>query len=146
MTTFNSSALVDSPGFRIGLLTLVNIGIGVLVFVSSLYWPSTAASQLTMSDEAILGQQVWQQEHCISCHSIYGLGGHLGPDLTQIIHRKGEAFTRAYILAGGYKMPRKLIAEPELSHLMSYLRFIDNSGTYPIKTFPLNAYGDFNHD
>jgi len=138
--------LLGSTGFRISTLALANIAIGVMVYLSSLFFPSTSVARIEMDHKSRLGQQVWQRKNCISCHSIYGLGGHLGPDLTQIIERKGPAFTQAYILAGGYKMPPQTLTQLELDQLISYLSFLSDSGTYPIKGFPRNAYGEFDDE
>jgi len=35
------------------------------------------------------GKLVWQQYGCNSCHQVYGLGGYLGPDLTNVYSKGG---------------------------------------------------------
>ena len=43
----------------------------------------------TISSLACEGKIVFQKYNCISCHQLYGLGGYLGPDLTNVISEKG---------------------------------------------------------
>ncbi len=144
------SNLRNSTSFRILLLTIANLCVAIMVYFSANSVQSTdygdSSNRLVMDHASRKGQQVWQQKNCIACHSLYGLGGHLGPDLTQVIKRKGAAFTQAYILAGGYKMPEQDLDKQELKVLISYLTFLNNSGTYPIKNFPEHAYGKYSTD
>lgn len=80
--------------------------------------PSNAARQ---------GMLVWQQKNCQSCHQLYGLGGYLGPDLTNVAE-KGDAYLRAFLQNGTERMPNFHLNEQELGQLSAFLHWVDASG------------------
>lgn len=44
------------------------------------------------ADAAILaGLRTWQEQNCQSCHQLYGLGGYMGPDLTNTFTVEGRS-------------------------------------------------------
>ena len=45
--------------------------------------------------EARAGMRLWQENNCQSCHQFYGLGGYMGPDLTNVAARRDEQRLRA---------------------------------------------------
>jgi nitric oxide reductase subunit C len=94
-----------------------------------------------MSDEARTGQQVFQDYNCIACHQFYGLGGYMGPDLTNVISNRGEAYARAFITAGTARMPNLRLNDEEISALVTYLAFVDQTGTYPPKVYDVQWTG-----
>ena len=53
-----------------------------LAFSASIY---TREDVNGASPVAGSGKLVWQKHNCQSCHQLYGLGGYLGPDLTNVI-------------------------------------------------------------
>ena len=53
------------------------------------------------------GQQLFQEHNCVACHQFYGLGGYMGPDLTNVMSLKGRAYAEAFIRAGSVQMPTK---------------------------------------
>ena len=85
----------------------------------------------SISDEARYGQQVFQDKNCIACHQFYGLGGYMGPDLTNVISKRGEPIARALIMNGSVRMPNFNLSPEETDALVAYLGFVDQTGTYP---------------
>ncbi|MBX3323117.1 MAG: cytochrome c [Phycisphaeraceae bacterium] len=76
--------------------------------------------------------EAWRSAGCHWCHSVYGLGGHTGPDLTNIISRMGPEYVRVVIETGRPGMPAYSDRIPaDLDRLIEYLEAIDRSGRYP---------------
>jgi nitric oxide reductase subunit C len=113
------------------------------IFYSAyVYTTGTDAPHIApMSDEARHGQALFQEKNCIACHQFYGLGGYMGPDLTNVISRFGPAYARAFIVAGTQRMPNFKLSESEADALVAYLEFVDSTGTYPPQEFEINWYG-----
>jgi len=93
-----------------------------------------------LSAESDKGKMIWQAKDCGACHQIYGLGGYLGPDLTNEYSRRGPEFIRAFIVSGTGSMPRFHFSDAELDALVSYLKAIDQSGKSDPRTFKINYY------
>src|SRR5690606_11050800 len=51
------------------------------------------------------GKRDWQEKNCIACHQIYGLGGYLGPELTNTYSEKWKNYIMAYLKSGTQVMP-----------------------------------------
>lgn len=94
-----------------------------------------------MNDLARYGQQVYQQYNCVACHQFYGLGGYMGPDLTNVMSRRGEAYSRAFITAGTAAMPNFGLSAEEVDGLIAFLAFVDSTGTYPAQNYEVAWYG-----
>lgn len=113
-----------------------------IVYSSQIYTSGTYNSHATpMSDEARYGQQVYQDNNCIACHQFYGLGGYMGPDLTNVMSKRGEAYSRAFITAGTARMPNFELNEAEVTALIAYLGFVDQTGTYPPENYDVQWTG-----
>ena len=83
--------------------------------------------------DAIFGKKVWHEKGCGVCHSIYGLGGHLGPDLTNLMDKR-DAFYIEYIITTGLaKMPAYPLEEPEIDALVCYFEYLNQLGVYPLQ-------------
>ncbi len=85
-----------------------------------------SADELT--DEVIVGSQVWQKYHCNDCHTILGLGTHYAPDLTKVYWQRGSEAIKAMIrtperFTGWPKMPRLSLSEKELDDLVAFLKW-----------------------
>ena len=109
-----------------------------LIFLFSIYnfliyTSKNDESYVALTKEAIIGQQLWQKNNCWSCHQIYGLGGYLGPDLTNIYSdkNKGPSYIKAFLNSGIKSMPKFNFSEEEKEAIVSYLKHIDNTGFYP---------------
>lgn len=94
-----------------------------------------------VSEETGYGKLLWQQYNCNACHQVYGLGGFLGPDLTNTYSTRGPAYTKAILQSGTVTMPNFQFSERELKGLMAYLKNIDASGKADPRTFRINANG-----
>jgi nitric oxide reductase subunit C len=87
------------------------------------------------------GQHLFQKHNCVACHQFYGLGGYMGPDLTNVISTKGAAYARAFLIAGTQRMPNFNLDDNELDSLVAYLEFVDDSGKFPLVDYQVDWYG-----
>ena len=94
-----------------------------------------------MSSEARHGQALFQTHNCVACHQFYGLGGYMGPDLTNVISNQGAAYARAFLMAGTQRMPNFNLDESELDAMIAYLEFVDGSGKFPLVDYRVDWYG-----
>ncbi len=98
-----------------------------------IYTQNSGSSAKEMSVKAIQGEQLWQQNNCTACHQFYGLGGYLGPDLTNVISnpKKGPEYVKAFINSGVKSMPKFNFTEEEKLELVEFLTHIDKTSMYP---------------
>jgi nitric oxide reductase subunit C len=97
---------------------------------------------LLKSDAAIRGKLTWQEYNCSACHQLYGLGGYMGPDLTNEIALKGKDYARAFISGGSLKMPDLHLNKEQQDDIIEYLICLNRSGEYPVKKPNLTPWGD----
>lgn len=74
------------------------------------------------------GALVWQANNCVSCHQLYGLGGYMGPDLTNEHGDKGDALIRTFVRYGTDRMPAHPISDADMDDLVAFLAWVDRSG------------------
>jgi nitric oxide reductase subunit C len=96
-----------------------------------------------LSPVAVNGQQLFQSNQCWSCHQIYGLGGYLGPDLTNVYSEngKGPIYIKAFLNSGVKSMPQFHFSEEEKNALVEYLKQVDETGIYPNYDAEIEATG-----
>lgn len=85
--------------------------------------------QANFSEKEYIGKQLWQKNNCSSCHQLYGLGGYLGPDLTNITSdaKRGKDYAAVFIKYGGATMPDFHLTDKETEAILAYLSFVDAS-------------------
>ena len=122
--------------------------ITVLVFLFSIYnffvyTSENIQAPIKLNPEASLGLQIWQENNCWSCHQIYGLGGYLGPDLTNIYSNpnKGESYIKSFLNTGVLSMPKFNFTEEEKNAIVAYLKHIDSTGYFPNYNAKINYSG-----
>lgn len=98
--------------------------------------PSAAAPGARLSEAGVRGKRSWHARNCVACHQIYGLGGYLGPDLTDAVERLGEPSVAWVLRNGRGGMPRLGLPETEIADLVVYLREVAGTGTYPPRSWP----------
>ncbi|MCB0803914.1 MAG: cytochrome c [Bacteroidetes bacterium] len=119
-----------------------------IIYSFSVYFSGTTYDKgiSHFTTEAKLGKKLFQEKNCISCHQIYGLGGYMGPELTNIISYRDndESIARAFLKGGTAKMPNFQLNDEEIDALISYLKYIDKAGNYPPKAYEITPYGTVN--
>jgi len=119
--------------------------ISFLIIFFSVYnyfiYTQSTPSEIRLSSLAIKGQQIFQDNNCISCHQIYGLGGYLGPDITNVISRRGEPYFKAMLQSGVKSMPKFNFSENEANAISQFLKEVDKTGIYPNFNSETNAFG-----
>lgn len=89
------------------------------------------------------GKLIFQEKNCVSCHQVYGLGGYMGPDLTNVMSApgKGDLYVKAFIQNGTARMPNFHLSERDINDLAEYLRYVDKTGISPLRNFHINING-----
>lgn len=89
------------------------------------------------------GQDVWHENNCINCHTLFGEGAYYAPDLTKITQLRGEQYLQAYMRdpARFYNeqthrrlMPKQDLSDEDISNLIAFLDWVskvDNQGWPP---------------
>lgn len=116
-----------------------------LGFSIGLYQTPASAAPPSVFDQkkAAGGRLVWQRYNCQGCHQLYGLGGYLGPDLTNVYGSpgKGEPLIRALLPAGNALMPDFDLPEDEMQQLLEFLKAVDQSGSADPRNFTVLPNG-----
>ncbi len=88
-------------------------------------------TQPSYQDESIVsGWEIWQNKNCQSCHQLYGLGGYMGPDLTNIAgdKNKGKEYMYTFIKYGTGSMPDFGLNDDEIENVIAFLSWVDKTG------------------
>ena len=119
--------------------------LATLVTAFSIYsahlYTSLPVKSYPVNKDASAGKQVWQQYNCTACHQVYGLGGYLGPDLTNVYSFRGPDYIKMLMKSGTDIMPNLHLSEDEINNLLAYLKNIDSSGSADARTFKLKKDG-----
>ena len=97
---------------------------------------------LSPDERVVAGRAVWLANRCQVCHSIFGLGGHLGPDLTNVARAGMEANIAVVVREGRVTMPAFDLSAKELGELVAYLKAINASGRYPPRSLSAPVFGE----
>ena len=70
------------------------------------------------------GAEVFAANGCLHCHSIGGVGGHRGPDLSDVGKRRSKTAIREQIVRGSKVMPAygDVLTRVQIDDLVRYLR------------------------
>jgi len=99
-----------------------------------------------LSAQATRGQELWLENNCQSCHQLFGFGGFLGPDLTNLARRleshsaEGEATRTALdgrletvLTTGSARMPAFHLAADERDDLACFFEELSRTGVGQIQ-------------
>ena len=121
-------------------LTLLFIVNTIVVYTSG---PENDNGKNYLTEESKEGKLLFQECNCIACHQLYGLGGYMGPDLTNVISAsgKGELYAKSFIQHGTERMPDFHLDESEADALVAYLKYVDKTGISPVRNFSVEYDG-----
>lgn len=98
-----------------------------------------------LSEQALEGRRLWHQHNCYVCHQIYGFGGFLGPDLTNVSRRANKERFTQILTEGNLQMPAFHFGVAEIEAFMAFFANLDSTGLGQAKKFlphtPLEACG-----
>ena len=81
------------------------------------------------------GKDVWHNNNCINCHTLFGEGAYYAPDLTKITKLRGEAYLTAYMKDPSKfydekrhrrLMPKQDISDSDITALIAFLEWVSN--------------------
>lgn len=120
----------------------------VLVYLGysfTVYYYCDKVSEKPPAD-ALAGFGIWQSRNCQGCHQLYGLGGYMGPDLTNLMSDplKGEAYAFALMKGGTARMPNFKLSDEEIKKTISFLNWVNQSGKSFVPADKVTWYGNYN--
>ncbi|MEW6455496.1 MAG: c-type cytochrome [Acidobacteriota bacterium] len=116
---------------RIEIILLLNL----ILF----YYISGSGNEELLIENPLEGRKIFLNKGCSKCHSTWGIGGKLGPDLSKMEEKKnilklaGALWNHSPQMIEKMKemgVERPLISGEEMSKLGSYLYFLDYFGKY----------------
>jgi nitric oxide reductase subunit C len=126
------------------LTAVILLIVAFIIYSGFVYTVGTEnKNPVALSSDVQKGKMLWQEKNCSACHQLYGLGGYMGPDLTNVISApgKGEVYAEAFIRSGTKVMPNFHFTDSEIKSLIALLKYTDASGKYPVRNFSLTYYG-----
>ncbi len=82
----------------------------------------------SLSEVALEGRDMWHANNCQTCHQLYGFGGFLGPDLTNVAGRADRARFDSILTEGSLQMPAFHFSEGEIDALVAYFETLNKTG------------------
>ncbi|MBL8988563.1 MAG: c-type cytochrome [Gemmatimonadetes bacterium] len=79
----------------------------------------------TLDPVAARGRAIWHRENCQVCHQLWGLGGFLGPDLTNAASRVDSLRLTTLLTTGRGQMPALQLPADEIAAVRAYLVALD---------------------
>jgi len=137
-----------------GIILLVLVSI-FLIYNCNIYTSTSHYGTVRFSPEAMKGERLWLKNNCNACHQLYGLGGYLGPDLTNICSTQGkpDEYIKAMMLSSLDPMPQFNFTEEEQNQLLQFLKEVDKTGYFPNKQANIELsgwvklkYKDYNYE
>ncbi len=130
--------MVTSKKYLLFLSLLISL---FLAYNFIIYTSKEDYGTIHFSKKAIQGETIWLENNCNSCHQFYGLGGYLGPDLTNIYSKRDEAIIKTMLTSGVNAMPKFSFNEDEKEALIQFLKEVDLTGYYPNKKVSIEYNG-----
>lgn len=118
----------------------------VCVFVfynANIYTNKSNYGKIRLSAKALKGESLWLENNCNACHQLYGLGGYLGPDLTNVCSTSGKSdeVLKIFMISGVKSMPKFNFNSREQDAILQFLKEIDKTGYFPNKKAKLRYNG-----
>lgn len=117
-------------GGRIFFAICLVIAVGLIGLVTG-----SALHPQTMPPSAAAGLEIWRATGCEGCHTLYGIGGNYGPDLTHIVADRGETYLREFFVNPNAfhpdqrVMPRFNLTRDEVTNVIALLSHAGGEST-----------------
>jgi nitric oxide reductase subunit C len=126
-------------------MVLSTLGFCFLVMSAGVFLDSGATGKTAkLSPAGVEGKKSWNKNNCMVCHQFFGMGGYLGPDLTNVVERIGPETTAWVLRNGRGSMPDMNLSEVEINDLVSFLSEMNTTGTFPQKSWPAQWFPKVN--
>lgn len=92
-----------------------------------------------LSESAIRGKHLWEDNNCMGCHTLFGEGAYYAPELTKVYERRGPVFIRAQIkdpekmYPGERKMTNYHFTDAQIEDLVAFFEWC---GKVDLNGFP----------
>ncbi|MFZ5438824.1 MAG: c-type cytochrome [Myxococcota bacterium] len=92
-----------------------------------------------LSESAIRGKHLWEDNNCMGCHTLFGEGAYYAPELTKVVERRGAAFIRAQLkdpekmYPGERKMTNYHFTDAQIEDLVAFFEW---AGKVDLNGFP----------
>jgi cytochrome c2 len=102
----------------------------LLAFIHSRTGTKTPDERFLLPGSSLSGQRLFSEKGCVACHSVYGAGGRIGPDLSSKEYSRSVADIAAamwnhdtlmWLKAGEAKTPRPTFGQGELADIIAFL-------------------------
>lgn len=130
--------MIELPQKRLIYIALILL---FIPYSYNIYFYPSKDNQLLKKPESINGKLVFQSYNCIACHQIYGLGGYIGPDITNAYSNKGPDYISMVLKNGLGKMPKLNVTDKEIKELVAFLEDVDKTGISPYTHAEINWNG-----
>lgn len=132
----------QTRNFAIVSTALATLALLVLTIDSHRQFPALTNAE-NITPEVTRGMDVWHENNCINCHTLFGEGAYYAPDLTKITKLRGMPYLTAYMKnpSDFYDeqrhrrlMPTQKISDEDIAALLSFLDWVsevDNQGWPP---------------
>ena len=114
-----------------------------MLFSFAIYKYGNLEPQHLPSSRVLSGWKTWQDKNCQSCHQLYGLGGYLGPDLTNSVTAKGKPYLKTFIQYGTARMPNLKLNETQVEEVIEFLCWVDSSGQSSVPIEAVQHSGNY---
>lgn len=116
--------------------------IATLVFFLSCYLSLPDYTRTPLNSQARSGKTVWEKSGCIECHTLFGNGGYLAPDLTYVLSEKNTDWLQQFLTNPPVMRPARKRLHPALSEadakaLLSYFRYLEQLNTLAWPPIPV---------
>jgi len=126
--------------FKYKLAVFLFLLIAFLGYTATLYYSDSEQAE-TPNELAQQGRLLWQDKNCTSCHQFYGLGGHLGPDLTNVYSRRSPEYIAAFLKSGTAVMPNYNLSDTVIESFIEFFKYTNTTGIADPTSFSKNLDG-----
>lgn len=114
-------------------------GAFILLTVDTVQQVPVQTNEQNLSESAIRGKHLFDQNNCMGCHTILGEGAYYAPELTKVTERRSERYIKKFIndpqkyARGKRKMVQYNFSDQELDDLYSFFKWV---GEMDLNGFP----------